>query len=215
QRIHQDLSEWNGELRADSKVAAIVTTWRSRFIKKLLEAKLGDLEAKYRWENAETVYASLITERPADWLPKKFPSYDELLVATYREAITELEQKFGKYRTSWSYGDLNTLEFAHPLARISLLKPMLNPSVLTMNGSANTVNAYGRGKVWGVSMRQVVDLSNLDNSRQNITVGESGQPASPHYQDQVADWYRVQPHVFAFTSASVENHARHRLILKP
>lgn len=215
QRIHQDLSEWNGELRADSKAAAIVTTWRSRFIKKLLEAKLGDLETKYRWENAETVYASLITERPADWLPKKFPSYDELLVATYREAITELEQKFGKYRTSWSYGALNTLEFAHPLARISLLKPMLNPSVLTMNGSANTVNAYGRGKVWGVSMRQVVDLSNLDNSRQNITVGESGQPASPHYQDQVADWYRAQPHVFAFTSASVENHARHRLILKP
>ncbi|MBI4749816.1 MAG: penicillin acylase family protein [Acidobacteria bacterium] len=177
QRIHQDLSEWNGELQADSRVAAIVTTWRLRFIKKLLEARLGTFEAKYRWENAETVYASLILDRPADWLPKKFKSYDDLLAATYREAIVELEQKFGKYRTTWNYGALNTLEFSHPLARISLLKPILNPPVLVMNGSANTVNAYGRGKVWGVSMRQVVDLSNLDNSLQAKGLAKGFRPA--------------------------------------
>jgi penicillin G amidase len=35
----------------------------------------------------------------------------------------------------------------------------------------------------------IVDLSNLDASLQNITIGESGQPLSRHYSDQWNAYY--------------------------
>ena len=38
-------------------------------------------------------------------------------------------------------------------------------------------------------MRMIVDLSNLDGSMQNITIGESGQRLSSHYKDQWSAYY--------------------------
>jgi penicillin amidase len=35
----------------------------------------------------------------------------------------------------------------------------------------------------------IVDLSNLDESLLNITIGESGQPLSRHYKDQWPAYY--------------------------
>jgi penicillin amidase len=35
----------------------------------------------------------------------------------------------------------------------------------------------------------MVDLSDLDQSMQNITIGESGQPLSKHFKDQWGAYY--------------------------
>ncbi|MBX7221718.1 MAG: penicillin acylase family protein [Blastocatellia bacterium] len=216
QDIRQVLDQWKGELQSDSPVAAMILTWRRKFGKQLLESKVGpELAKDYTWEGRETFYVSLIVDRPPDWLPKGTAGYPELLAATWRETKTELAGKFGPDRSRWRYGATNTLEFSHPLGAVSFFKPIVNAPVLEMGGSSTTVNAFGRGGVWGVSMRMTVDLQNLDNSRQNLTVGISGHPASPHYQDQLSDWYRVKPHLFAFSPAAVEQCTRTKLVLQP
>ena len=56
-----------------------------------------------------------------------------------------------------------------------------------MRGSPTTVAQY-TGRL-GPSMRIVVDLSNLDGSFANLTLGESGQRLSPHYKDQWDAYY--------------------------
>ena len=38
-------------------------------------------------------------------------------------------------------------------------------------------------------MRMIVDLADLDDSLENITIGESGQPLSWHYRDQWNAYY--------------------------
>jgi penicillin amidase len=43
--------------------------------------------------------------------------------------------------------------------------------------------------VLGPSERMIVDLGKLDNSVQNITLGESGHVASPHYKDEWSAYY--------------------------
>ena len=42
------------------------------------------------------------------------------------------------------------------------------------------------------SMREIIDLSNLDNSLWIITTGESGQPFSAHYSDLISLWNQNQ-----------------------
>jgi penicillin amidase len=63
----------------------------------------------------------------------------------------------------------------------------------TSGGSSSPVNAGAN-----VSMRFLADLSNWDNTRLGIALGESGEPTSPHWKDQLESWLKVQPAVFPF-----------------
>jgi penicillin amidase len=56
-----------------------------------------------------------------------------------------------------------------------------------MSGSSTTIKQTTRRL--GPSMRMIVDLSDLDRSLLNITIGESGQPLSRHYKDQWSTYY--------------------------
>jgi penicillin amidase len=64
-------------------------------------------------------------------------------------------------------------------------------------------------------MRMVVDFSNLDQSVQNITLGESGQVTSPYYRDQFPAWYNGRSFPMLFSDDAVEKGAVHRLVLEP
>ncbi len=67
----------------------------------------------------------------------------------------------------------------------------------------------------GVSERMVVNFSDLDASLMNITLGESGHVASPHYKDQLGAWLAVESFPAPFTDAAVERAARHTQHLLP
>jgi len=46
-------------------------------------------------------------------------------------------------------------------------------------------------------------------------VGQSGNPASSHWNDFVEPWSKGEYHPLPFTRAAVERHAEHRLGLEP
>lgn len=64
-------------------------------------------------------------------------------------------------------------------------------------------------------MRMVVDFSDLDQSLQNITLGESGQVRSPYYRDQFSAWYGGTSFPMLFSDAAVEKGAVHKLMMEP
>jgi penicillin amidase len=64
-------------------------------------------------------------------------------------------------------------------------------------------------------MRLIADLGNLDNTQHGITLGESGIPSSPHWNDQLPDWRAVTPHVFPFSEAAVAKATKETWVLEP
>jgi penicillin amidase len=54
------------------------------------------------------------------------------------------------------------------------------------------------------SMRMIVDLSDLDNSRFVIPTGESGNPQNPHYDDMMALWANGEYHAHNFSLEAIE-----------
>src|SRR6266496_5146873 len=61
------------------------------------------------------------------------------------------------------------------------------------------------------SWRQVIDLGDLDASVGTHTVGQSGNPASPHFNDLYPLWSTGRYHPLPFTRGAVEDRKSTRL----
>jgi len=66
-----------------------------------------------------------------------------------------------------------------------------------------TVNAGAR-----VSMRFIADLNDWNATRLCLPLGEAGDPASPHREDQLDEWYAVRPLILPFSDAAIESAIR-------
>jgi acyl-homoserine lactone acylase PvdQ len=64
-------------------------------------------------------------------------------------------------------------------------------------------------------MRFIADSSNWDATRQNIQLGQSGVPKSPHWKDQMQEWLNVSPRVFPFSQTAIEKAAKETWTLMP
>jgi penicillin amidase len=64
-------------------------------------------------------------------------------------------------------------------------------------------------------MRTVYDLSDLDQSANHHTTGQSGHPYSDHYADQIPLWASVTYKHMGLSRAAVEASAVSTLTLQP
>ncbi len=90
-----------------------------------------------------------------------------------------------------------------------------------MGGSLLTINKkkYPLDKPYhanhGVSMRLIVDFSNMDNSLHVLPTGESGQLKSPNYRDQIPLYLSGRYHPSWPNRRDAEKHGRGTLTLIP
>ena len=68
---------------------------------------------------------------------------------------------------------------------------------------------------WAPSMRMVVSMANLDDSRWVNLTGVSGHPFDSHYVDQTKLWVAGQTLPWNFSRASVEKAGEDTLTLTP
>jgi penicillin G amidase len=143
-------------------------------------------------------------------------SGDELdgAVAAAWDRCTEV---LGPDPSSWRWGDIHRARFAHPLGRMRGLEPLFVAADHPLGGDEQTVrNAGFEGEgpfdVYVVpSWRAVYDLSNLDDSKGILPTGQSGNPASSHWNDQTDMWAAGELRPLPLTRAAVEAAATGRL----
>ena len=206
--------EWDGRVVPESRAAPLALHMRQNFRDYVLRAKLGDeLAKRYAYSNSDTLVDRLITERPAEWLPKEFKSYAELLHACLTDVRAALTKAFGADDSKWTWGQESLVRFPHPLAGVPLIGGQFTITPFPQSGSVGGLPTVNRGS--SVSMRFIADVSNWDNSRQGIPLGVSGVPSSPHWKDQLDDWRNVTPRAFPFTNAAVMSAAKETWVLTP
>jgi penicillin amidase len=67
----------------------------------------------------------------------------------------------------------------------------------------------------GPPFRFIVDLADMDHALGLLAPGQSGNPASPHYDDQVEAWFNGGYHPMLFRRDEVEQHLESHLELLP
>ena len=205
------LESWDGNTDSESRAALLAVLMRDAFRRRVVGAALGpELAKEYSWANVNTFIDRVVTERPRAWLPKEFNSYLDLIIACEADARAAMTKQLGADESQWKWGRYQQMRFPHPLAGVPLVGQQFLIAPLPQNGSTASVNV-GRG----VSMRLIADTSNWDHTRQGIPLGESGNPSSPHWKDQLEDWLGAAPRTFPFTEAAVAKAAKQTLVLEP
>ena len=207
--------KWDGRINAESPVAPILSQMRLAFRSKILTAALGpDLVRSFQWSNFDTTLDRIIKDQPADWLPKEFASYADLMRASYDDAIATLTKNLGADESKWTWGEAAKARFPHPLGGAPLIGAQFTVPPFPQNGTGGLLGATVNVGAT-VSMRLIADVSDWDKTQHGIALGQSGAPKSPHWSDQLADWRAVTPREFPFTPAAVTKAAKETLMLEP
>ena len=209
------LRRWDGEARMDSAATLVCEVTRPALLERILKPKLGDDLSGYRWGMSTTFLANVLANNWTRWLPRGDSSFEETLIKSLEEGVKQIPSLVGsRSHDAWKWGNTIPLTFYHPLGQgFPLLGRLLDVGPFPQTGTASTVKATTSRH--GPSMRMVVDLSTLDHSVQNITLGESGQVFSPYYQDQFDAWYTGRSFPMSFSDDAVEQATVHKLVLGP
>ncbi len=110
---------------------------------------------------------------------------DDVIRRAFREMTGSIKKQFGDDPAAWQWGKINKLNI-DSLSGVPALGRSGTPvpgTAFTLNPGSN-VGTVGGGASW----RMIVDLADPQHSRGVFPGGQSGNPASPHYDDQIAVW---------------------------
>lgn len=203
ERARQLLAAWNGDLAVDSAAAVLYACFQRALAEALYRPVLG-AEA-WEWAISGTLAPTVGMVRRwlgnDTWELLGFPvpaasdgeragrvlaAVPAALAAAWAAAL----ECAGPDPAQWRWGDVHRVARAHPLAGTDPFPPV------PMGGDADTPQAAGFGlrpgapfTVLGLSVyRQVIDLADPAAASFVIPGGSSGDPASPHFADQLAQW---------------------------
>jgi penicillin amidase len=207
------LRSWDGRLDPDTIAGTIYQAFLLRLAREVARAAIGDRDLCERWlDRADNGFTPHVTS-PWRWHSHLMNlweegdeeligrSWDGLVLEALAGALDDLGERFGPDPEGWRWGHVHEMEFPHPLGEANpLLRKLLNRS-LRAGGAQETVSqiAYDPNDpykaVWAPSWRMVGDPTDPGRSRWQMFTGQSGHPASPHYDDLQADWLegRTQP----------------------
>ena len=193
---HQDIVDlvrvWDGRMTADSRAALVFEYWMAKLPQAIWGENWGvrPVSPEVIFNNVSPAALATALAAALEDIAKAIPNADER-----------------------RWGRIHLLSLRHPLnvSRLNL-DPILRP------GSASTVNAASGAnhtQTNGPSYRQIIDVSNWDNSVMTNVPGESGDPDSKHYSDLLADWAAGRYHPMPFSRAAVEAATEERIVLEP
>ena len=205
---------WDHDLAADSAAAAL---WEV-LVDELARRAVGVEEALVaEYLTDRELFRCRALPRLLDEGAISQAQLDDALAAAWDRCVDAM----GPDLASWRWGNIHRARFVHPLGRMPGLEPLFVAAELTLGGDEQTVNNAGfeGGGPFDVyvvpSWRAVYDLSNLDDSMGILPTGQSGNPASPHWNDQTDMWTAGELRPLPFTRAAVQAAATERLSIVP
>ncbi|MCB0840069.1 MAG: penicillin acylase family protein, partial [Bacteroidetes bacterium] len=141
----------------------------------------------------------------------------------FSETITDLDQLLGKDYTQWTWNRAHTIEHGHPIGRQEPFDKLFNVGPLPIAGGHEVINntAFSQrpGGLYkvahGPSRRAVIDFADLEHGQTILPTGQSGNPMSPHYDDQAEMYAKGEYRTMLFNRKEIEAAATYRLNLSP
>ncbi|MEO8742917.1 MAG: penicillin acylase family protein, partial [Lysobacteraceae bacterium] len=215
QRIEAATRQWNPRAGADAVSYRIVRAWRAAVLSRVQDGLMAPAEVKLGKDfsmpglsQLEGVAWELITQRPANLLPRKFwtcaantPEADcakfgwnALLADAAHDAAASLEKHGPLAQRTW--GERNTAAICHPLAAAlpGALHSLLCMPAEQLPGDSNMPRVAAPN--FGASERMVVSPGHEADGIIEMPGGQSGNPLSPFWGAGHEAWVRGEPTPF-------------------
>ena len=222
------LRHWDFSQPADSAAAAYFNVVWSN----LLRLTFHDDLPEDQWPDGGDRWFAVVShllEHPSDrWWDDSsttgVETRDDILAEAMTAARDELTQREDVDPGEWTWGHLHQLDLHQPALGESGIGPvewLVNRDGWDVGGGSAAVDATSWDASEGYrvtsapSMRMVVSLGDLDQSRWINLTGVSGHPFDDHYTDQTDLWAKGETLPWPFTRSAVQDSAADTLTLKP
>jgi len=237
--LMERLHSWDCVLAPDSVGGAIYSVLFYRLMENTFRDELGTLADRFfgvgltpleplnRFvEHSRIILLRLMINRESPWFdnvdtPQK-ETLSDILEKSLNETAVFLKQNLGPDQSRWRWGRLHNVAINHPFGKVKPLDRLFNLGPYEGGGHFSTVwqSAVSPGmdfnlNGWTVSNRHIYDLNDWDRSLGAIVPGQSGMVGSPHYDDQIPLWLKVDHHPLYYSRSKVESKAKDILVLKP
>jgi penicillin amidase len=231
------MSAWDGSLAANSPAAAVYQVFSRRVIARTLEGKLGELTTRYAGKGPTPVLAegSVFGDRSREWLAwilKEPTSHwfdlgqgetrDDVARLALRETVDLMKAELGPEVEDWAWSRLHTLTYGHVMGGGKPLDRLFNRGPFPIGGDGSSVWAthaawhdLSSETIVGPPFRFIADLGDLRKSLGLLVPGQSGQPGSKHYDDQIDAWFSGEYHPMLYDREDVGAGAEACLRLAP
>src|SRR6266702_4791058 len=148
-------------------------------------------------------------------------SSDAAISAAFQAALEELRTRCGDDTSRWEYGAVHTMTYNHALGMVKPLNKIFNRGPFPLGGDIDTVNMGAVAPnqpevvITVPSYRPLAEMADLKTSLAGHSPGQSGHPASKHYDDFIEPWLSVQHHPMLFERSMIEENAEGTLHLLP
>lgn len=226
------LENWDGDVGKDSAAAALFEFFLAEMTLRVLRARTA---RSTRWALGRgftrllpmnlfgirrgSYVARLLREQPKGW---HIRDWDEEIACAVSDSFEVLAQRIGKKTSKWSWGKARPLTLLHAFGEKPLLAPFFNLGPLPFGGDANTIQQAAAlpsdpgGNPRAIpSLRMTVDVGNWDAASFALPGGQSGNPCSKHYDDQLQFWLSGQRIPIAFSDDAVAKAVQDTLTLDP
>jgi penicillin amidase len=229
------LKEWDGFLTPESVGGAVYKVVRYTLVCALFEPGLGQeltqkamgkgfhplLSNTQEFYGYDTVTLLRLLDTPDSWWVQQAGGHDVLISRALQQAVSWLRNELGPDEIKWEWGKLHRIRFQHQLSLQKPFDQVFDRGPFPIGGDTDTPmqtailpdDPYDN-KVCAPSFRQIIDMGDLSKSISIHPPGQSGQLASPHYDDLAQLWLNGEYHPMLWTRAQVESEAKNKLVLK-
>lgn len=214
------LANWNFVLDKESIPAGIYAMW---------ERKLMEQANKQFVPEALKGLVRVQLKKLIGWLQlpdRKFGTdaiagRDAFLKASFEMAVNELKNKLGGQVKQWQYGQekYKHVTLTHPLSGFvnNSWKQKMNLGPMARGGNGHTPGSTGGtdNQLSGASFRLIVDTGDWDKAVMINAPGQSGDPASPYYQNLFSLWANDQYFPAYYSKEKIKTVTKERLLLQP
>ena len=225
---------WDFQQEEDSAPAAYFNVFYTALLARVFDDELGSEigDGNLATNGGDRIWEALrrLWRDPEDpwWddvtTEETVETRDDTVRAALEEAAAELEATQGGDPQGWSWGDLHTLTIENSTlgtSGVGVLERILNRGPIRLGGGIGSPLATGWSPAegyevaWVPSMRETIDMSDLDNSSWVNLTGSSGHAYHRNYGDQIDAWAGGEQYPWPFGRQVVEAAATDTLRLVP
>lgn len=227
------LAGWDGDLAPDSAAATVFELTVAELCHRMVRAKAPNAASWGTGRSAVELLAAgsvgsrriqhmvdVAARRPDGWFPH---GWSREMSSVLGSVVRRLRTDHGDDPAGWGWGVVRPLTLEHPVGMAAApLSKIFNLGPFPWGGSAHTIcngavdlnhpltNPYGIA-----SLRMVVELGDWDNASFVLPGGNSGNPASPHYDDMVEPFLAGSGVPMAWSERAVDAATTATLRLSP
>lgn len=194
------LKQWDGDFKKESIAATIYQKYIYQYLNNTFKDEIGEtvFDNFINTHLMDRMIAEQLYKQESIWWDDINTPVEEdkktILIKSFSETISALEKQLGNDFNTWTWNRVISLKHEHPLGSIAILDKLFNLNIgsFETEGSNEVINnmiyEHAKNGVYkinaGPSTRRVVDFADVENSMSILPTGNSGNPFSPHYNDQ-------------------------------